>query len=105
MSYSSKPVYLAESKGYNQRLLLRYRSLVAVICGIVSGIFGFSGMNGFLMFGVYSVVGTGIFVLKLGSSLKLYYTGISEVWGTWTSGFMEYLLFWIITYNIIYILT
>ena len=105
MSYHFKQSYLPEAIAHNQKSLANFRSFLAVLGGILSGLMGFSGFAGFLIFVPYSLVGSLFFTLKLGTKLYEFYPSIRTIFNTWMSGFMVYLLTWIVFYNIIYILS
>ena len=99
MPYKKKVNYLNEARASNNQTLgnlyqIFSRISLAIIAGIVSGVLGFDGLFGFLVFLLYAVVGTIIYALKLGKDLKYYYTGYSEVISSWSAGIMEYLLTW-----------
>ncbi|CAG9334271.1 unnamed protein product [Blepharisma stoltei] len=105
MKYSYKPSHLNESRGHNHMVLMNFRTLFAIICGIVSGILGLNGVSGFLMFLAYGCLGSFFFLIKIGKGYLSYYPSFGTIFRTWLSGFMEYLLSWIVFYNIIYVLS
>ena len=67
---------------------------MAVVGGIISGILGFDGLLGFLIFLLYSFVGTAVFLVKIRSEVGLFYSGYGEVLRTWKGGMMEYIMTW-----------
>jgi hypothetical protein len=61
---------------------------------VISGILGFDGLFGFLIFLLYSALGTVIFYGRLRGELGLFYTGFGEVLKSWKGGMMEYIMTW-----------
>ncbi|OMJ69063.1 hypothetical protein SteCoe_33316 [Stentor coeruleus] len=105
MPYKKKVSYLMEARANNNQALGNFRIWLAITAGIVSGVLGFDGLLGFLVFVVYAMIGTLIYIFKLGGGLSLYYTGYGEVISSWKNGMMEYILTWIMFYNMIYVLS
>ena len=105
MSSDRKDKYSPQAIAHNQREFNKFKSLLAVVGGILSGIFGFSGLPGFLIFLPYSLVGTCLFVARLGTSVTSYYSSPGQlIFKSLASGYMVYMLTWIVFYNCIYIL-
>lgn len=105
MSYRYKQNYLPEAVAHNQKTLNNFRSLLAILGGIISGMLGFSGFAGFLIFLPFSLAGSFVYVARLGDRVYEFYPSLITIFKTWLSGFMVYLLTWIVFYNIIYILS
>lgn len=73
--------------------------------GVTTGVLGFNGFWGFALFLVYSLIGTLILWVTLGPSSTTYFQSTKSMLAGWRTGLMEYLLFWIMFYNIVYILS
>ena len=81
------------------------RTFQSIFGGITTGVLGFNGFWGFAMFLVYSLVGTVLLWGSLGGKSGTYFVNVGQLLGGWKTGLMEYLLFWIMFYNIVYILS
>jgi len=68
--------------------------VIAIVGGIISGVLGYDGLSGFLVFLLYSILGSCFFCFKLRNDLNLYYSGYTDVLKTWKNGMMEYILTW-----------
>jgi len=84
---------------------LHSRTFQSIIGGILTGILGFNGLWGFVLFFAYAGVGSLLLWLNLGKHSSTYFLGTGQLLSGWKTGLMEYLLFWIMFYNIVYILS
>jgi len=97
--------YSPEAIGHNQNEVAKFRIFLAIIGGIMSGVLGLNGLMGFAVFLLYSLIGTLLLLQAFGSSALVYFRSRSSVMSTWQTGMMEYLLFWLLFHNIVYILS
>ena len=105
MPYVHKQGFKPDAIAHNKTCLNNFRTMLALVSGIISGILGLSGPQGCAIFMLYGIFGSLIFTLKLGSSLKQYYSGMKTIIYSQSSGVMVYILSWVMVYNMIYILS
>lgn len=81
------------------------RTFQSIIGGVLTGILGFNGLWGFVLFFAYAILGSALLWVVLGNKSSTYFLSTSQLLSGWKTGLMEYLLFWIMFYNIVYILS
>jgi hypothetical protein len=94
-----------DALGMNLREIANFRTMISIVGGIASGLFGVDGLWGFLLFGVYAILGSCVLYLRFGTGWNQYFKNRKWLLLGWQSGFLGYLLFWIMVHNIVYILS
>eukprot|EP01012_Entosiphon_sulcatum_P040102 TRINITY_DN53744_c0_g1_i1.p1 TRINITY_DN53744_c0_g1~~TRINITY_DN53744_c0_g1_i1.p1 ORF type:complete len:125 (-),score=21.88 TRINITY_DN53744_c0_g1_i1:140-466(-) len=107
MQDADKPeeLYLPEKEALNHAALYKIRTFVAILAGCLAGVFGLTGLSGFILYGAISFA-LGLYLWFLsGLKMQNYFRSASDVLGTAsvTTGVLSFILFWTIVYDSIYI--
>ena len=97
-------VYAMERIGYNARILNYCRVFVAIIAGCAAGIMGITGLSGFAVFLISTLLLSVGLYLKVGCEPKPFFKKPEDLWFEGiTSASMSYILFWTLFYDIVHI--
>ncbi|EFC50063.1 predicted protein [Naegleria gruberi] len=92
---------------HNDNVVYKCKIFISLVFGIVAGIFGLSGLSGFLFYILVSVVISSVLiglVLPKPFSIDGVFTSWSNIiFGGFTQGLLTYILFWTISYDMVYI--
>lgn len=100
---NDQEVLSLEALGQNKRKIYSCRTFLSIVLGSVVGVFGLTGLYGFLAYFLVSGILTSILLLKITSKTRFF-----DTWSTpWTEGIFQglltYILFWTILYDIVHI--
>ncbi|SCQ16962.1 ER membrane protein complex subunit 6, putative [Plasmodium ovale] len=89
---------------YNKRSLILSKQFYGIIGGITVGILGIQGINGFLLFPVFTLIGTLMTFFHIRDNFESFFLKKSDViCRDFFSGLISFILFWTLSYDIIYI--
>lgn len=92
---------------HNDNVVYKCKIWMSLVFGIVAGIFGYTGLSGFLFYVVVSfLIAPVLIALALPTPFSIHNTFTSWsniVMGGFTQGLLTYILFWTISYDIVYI--
>eukprot|EP01096_Ripella_sp_DP13-Kostka_P005277 TRINITY_DN18033_c0_g1_i1.p1 TRINITY_DN18033_c0_g1~~TRINITY_DN18033_c0_g1_i1.p1 ORF type:complete len:122 (+),score=30.50 TRINITY_DN18033_c0_g1_i1:40-366(+) len=99
-------LFNASSLQYNLYMLTKTRLVASIVLGIAAGLYGFTNLQGIGFYVVLCglIVGLLTKVLIVKSDSPKFFR---SSWSLWTegllSGFFTYLLFWAVSFNVVYI--
>ncbi|CRH02573.1 ER membrane protein complex subunit 6, putative [Plasmodium relictum] len=89
---------------HNQNSLILSKQFYGIISGITVGILGIQGIYGFLFFFLFTIIGTLMTYFHIKSNFNSFFLKKSDVlYGDIFSGLISFILFWTLTYDILYI--
>ena|SRR3989338_10951259 len=92
---------------HNDNVVYKCKTFISIVFGIVAGIFGLTGLTGFLFYILVSLVISsvliGLALPKPFSNEGVFTSWSNIVMGGFTQGLLTYILFWTISYDIVYI--
>lgn len=98
------PTFNAENLQNNMKMIYYSRTFLSIIGGVIAGILGFTGLNGFIFyFLVMAITSVGL-AAKARFSIHSYF----DCWNRiildgFLSGLMSFVLFWTFAYDIVHI--
>ncbi|SPJ11350.1 ER membrane protein complex subunit 6, putative [Plasmodium sp. DRC-Itaito] len=96
--------YDENSIKHNKHSLILSKQFYGIISGITVGILGVQGILGFLLFILFTLIGTCITFFHIRKKFGSYFLKKSDLFfGDFFSGFISFILFWTLSYDIIYI--
>ena len=96
-------VFAMERIGYNTRHINFCRIFVAII-GMAAGIMGFTGLMGFAVFGITTMILSAMLYVYIGADAKPYFKAPNDLWTEGVSqAMMSYIMFWTLFYDIVHI--
>eukprot|EP00695_Tsukubamonas_globosa_P000885 TRINITY_DN1825_c0_g1_i1.p2 TRINITY_DN1825_c0_g1~~TRINITY_DN1825_c0_g1_i1.p2 ORF type:complete len:106 (-),score=6.16 TRINITY_DN1825_c0_g1_i1:172-489(-) len=88
----------------NEKILSNCRTFASILGGCVTGVLGLTGLLGFVLYFVCSILLSLGLLVKSKFSTKRYFRTSSSIWTSGVgSGLMTYILFWTLMYDIVYI--
>jgi hypothetical protein len=98
-------VYAMDKVAYNENIIYKCRIFGAVVAGMLTGVFGLTGLAGFAVFILSSLLISLFLVLSLPkfSIDGLFTSWSSIIFGGLVQGAMTFILVWTLTYDIVYI--
>ncbi|KAF0980267.1 hypothetical protein FDP41_013481 [Naegleria fowleri] len=107
VSSSSDPKIAWDKVAHNDNIVYKCKIFISLVFGIVAGIFGLTGLSGFLFYVVVSLVISSVligFCLPRPYSVESVFPNWTNIiFGGFTQGLLTYILFWTISYDIVYI--
>ncbi|KAM3412534.1 hypothetical protein ACQJBY_003944 [Aegilops geniculata] len=98
------PVIQAENLTSNVRSILYSRTFLSIISGVVAGIWGFTGLTGFVFYFVIMMVASIGLLAKSKFSVHTYFDSWSRILVEGVlAGLMSFVLFWTFAYDIVHI--
>uniref|UniRef100_A0ACD5T7L3 Uncharacterized protein n=1 Tax=Avena sativa TaxID=4498 RepID=A0ACD5T7L3_AVESA len=98
------PIIQAENLTSNVRSILYSRTFLSIIAGVVAGIWGFTGLTGFIFYFLIMMVASLGLLAKSKFSVHTYFDSWSRILveGVF-GGLMSFVLFWTFAYDIVHI--
>uniref|UniRef100_A0A452ZU50 ER membrane protein complex subunit 6 n=2 Tax=Aegilops tauschii subsp. strangulata TaxID=200361 RepID=A0A452ZU50_AEGTS len=98
------PVIQAENLTSNVRSILYSRTFLSIISGVVAGIWGFTGLTGFVFYFLIMLVASIGLLAKSKFSVHTYFDSWSRILVEGVlAGLMSFVLFWTFAYDIVHI--
>ena len=73
-------------------------------CGMAAGIMGFTGLMGFAVFGITTMILSAMLYVYIGADAKPYFKAPNDLWTEGVSqAMMSYIMFWTLFYDIVHI--
>ncbi|GAW83526.1 conserved Plasmodium protein, unknown function [Plasmodium gonderi] len=102
---------LSKDKNYNERRirhnkhsLILSKQFHGIIGGITVGILGVQGIYGFLLFSIFTMIGTLMTFSHIRADYKSFFIKKSDIFcRDFFSGLISFILFWTLSYDLIYI--
>ncbi|CAG9472214.1 ER membrane protein complex subunit 6, putative [Plasmodium vivax] len=89
---------------HNKNSLILSKQFYGIIGGITVGILGVQGTYGFLLFSIFTVIGTLMTFSHIRTDFKSFFMKPSDVLcRDFFSGLISFILFWTLSYDLIYI--
>lgn len=89
---------------FNRHLLSLSKQFNGIVSGITVGILGVQGLSGFLIYILLNVIGSIMVFFLLHKKVNSFFFKQSELlYDNFLSGFVSFILFWTLTYDILYI--
>jgi len=90
---------------HNENNIYLCRIFVSIMFGVMTGVFGFTGLSGFLIFALSSLFASFLIILSLP---RFSIQGVFQSWSSvWLGGFMQgaltFILCWTLAYDSVYI--
>ncbi|KQK04995.1 ER membrane protein complex subunit 6 [Brachypodium distachyon] len=103
-SSDEAPIIQAENLTSNVRSILYSRTFLSIIGGVVAGIWGFTGLTGFIFYFLIMMVASLGLLAKSKFSVHTYFDSWSRILveGVF-GGLMSFVLFWTFAYDIVHI--
>uniref|UniRef100_A0ACD5U0K7 Uncharacterized protein n=2 Tax=Avena sativa TaxID=4498 RepID=A0ACD5U0K7_AVESA len=103
-SSADVPIIQAENLTSNVRSILYSRTFLSIIAGVVAGIWGFTGLTGFIFYFLIMMVASLGLLAKSKFSVHTYFDSWSRILveGVF-GGLMSFVLFWTFAYDIVHI--
>eukprot|EP00035_Acanthoeca_spectabilis_P007520 m.137645 g.137645 ORF g.137645 m.137645 type:complete len:107 (+) comp13983_c0_seq4:79-399(+) len=79
------------------------RSFGSVLSGVLSGIMGLTGLNGFALYLVFSIILSGLIRVFCGSNMSMYFAKPWSVYTDVLGGLFTYLLFWTLVFGLVHV--
>lgn len=100
----SKPQVNERAVQHNQAVLEYCRTSLSVVAGATGGVLGLTGLYGFALYFVYTLLLSLIFTLKVGSKWKHYFSSQRSIWlGGALGGLFTYVLLWTFVYGMVHV--
>ncbi|KAJ7980426.1 ER membrane protein complex subunit 6-like [Quillaja saponaria] len=94
----------AENMQSNMKIIYYSRTFLSIIGGVVAGIFGFTGLEGFIFYFLLMAITSLGLIAKAGFSTHSYFDSWNRVvLDGFLSGLMSFVLFWTFAYDIVHI--
>ncbi|KAM3299890.1 hypothetical protein ACQJBY_041067 [Aegilops geniculata] len=98
------PVIQVENLTSNVRSILYSRTFLSIISGVVAGIWGFTGLTGFVFYFLIMLVASIGLLAKSKFSVHTYFDSWSRILVEGVlAGLMSFVLFWTFAYDIVHI--
>ena len=97
-------IYAMDRIGYNTRNINFCRIFVAIVSGMAAGIMGFTGLMGFAVFFLTTMLLSVMLYVFVGMDPKPYFKAPEDLWTEGISqAMMSYIMFWTLFYDIVHI--
>ncbi|CAL5337991.1 hypothetical protein ACSBR2_013703 [Camellia fascicularis] len=98
------PTFNAENMQNNMKAVYYSRTFMSIMGGVIAGILGFTGLNGFIFyFLVMAITSVGL-IAKAGFSIHSYFDSWNQIiLDGILGGLMSFVLFWTFAYDIVHI--
>ncbi|CAK9187617.1 unnamed protein product [Ilex paraguariensis] len=98
------PTFNAENMQNNMRVIYYSRTFMSIVGGFIAGIFGFTGLMGFIFyFLVMAITSVGL-TAKAGFSIHSFFDSWNRILlDGFLGGLMSFVLFWSFSYDIVHI--
>ncbi|XP_038880512.1 ER membrane protein complex subunit 6 [Benincasa hispida] len=98
------PIFNAENLQNNLKIIYYSRTFLSIIGGVIAGILGFTGLNGFIFYFIVMAITSLALATKAGFSFRSYFESWNQILlDGFLSGLMSFVLFWTFAYDIIHI--
>ncbi|XP_073108682.1 uncharacterized protein [Elaeis guineensis] len=98
------PIFNAENLQSNMKSIYYSRSFLSIIGGVVAGIWGFTGLMGFVFYFLIMATASLGFVAKAKFSTHKYFDCRNRIlMDGFLGGLMSFVLFWTFAYDIVHI--
>ncbi|XP_008800913.1 ER membrane protein complex subunit 6 isoform X2 [Phoenix dactylifera] len=98
------PIFNAENLQSNMKSIYYSRTFLSIIGGVVAGIWGFTGLMGFIFYFLIMAIASLGFAAKAKFSIQKYFDSWNRiVVDGFLGGLMSFVLFWTFAYDIVHI--
>ncbi|KAJ6835271.1 ER membrane protein complex subunit 6 isoform X1 [Iris pallida] len=98
------PIFSAENLQINMKSINYSRTFLSIIGGVAAGIWGFTGLMGFIFYFLVMAVASVGLAVKAKFSVHKYFDSWNRIiFDGFFSGLMSFVLFWTFAYDIVHI--
>ncbi|KAJ0989128.1 hypothetical protein J5N97_007484 [Dioscorea zingiberensis] len=97
-------IFSAENLQSNMKSIYYSRTFLSIVGGVVAGIWGFTGLMGFVFYFLVMAIASMLFAAKAKFSVRTYFDSWNRiVVDGFLGGLMSFVLFWTFAYDIVHI--